>query len=215
MRLRFARTAAAANMSHLEQIKTLRNLAASSGLDCWPAKPGGGPAPKMAFGPSLPAGCESLCEYADLYLAQRCAEDVVKARLSAAGAGCFSLLSVKRVPVHFPSIEASVNAVRYFLEADAGGLSRGVLDAFFTLENAPYEKPGPSGEAETVNARPLILGAEPDPAGGIRLVLRFEPGRNIKPADALRVIAGRAVEIGRTVREELYWRNSGGGLEII
>jgi len=215
MRIRFARLAPAGNMSHLEQIRVFRDIAAASGLDCWPAKLGSGLVPKMAFGPALPTGCESLCEYADLYLAQSCKEETAMARLSSAVDGRFALLSVKRVPVYFPSIESSVNAVRYLVEADLNDLSRERVDAFLARESAPYTKPAAEGAGETIDARPLILGAELISAGSVRLVLKFEPGKNIKPADAAGVITGRAVEPVRTVREELYWRDSAGRLEII
>ena len=216
MRLKFARLEGAATMSHLEQIKAFRSIAAASGLDCWPAK-AGSPVPKMAFGPALPGGYESRCEYADLYLAQSCKEDVVRAKLSAVKPEFFSLLSAKRVPVHFPSIEASVGAARYLIEADLKGeVTQESLDAFFARESAPYEKIGSTGVSETIDARPLVLSAELDAAAGsLALTLRILPGKNIKPEAALGVIAGKDVKIKRIVREELYWLDSKGGLEVI
>jgi radical SAM-linked protein len=217
MRLRFARLAGAGNMSHLEQIKELRRMAAGSGLDCCPAKHGGKPVPKMAFGPALSAGCESRCEYADLYLAQSCPESAVMARLSAAGSEAFALLSVKRVPVFFPSIESSVSAARYLIEADLKDrMSQGSVDAFFARENAPVERTDPSGVSRTIDARPLVLGAELDAAAGtLRLTLKLEPGKSVKPAEALELMAGREVAVKRLVREELFWLDSKGRLEII
>ena len=83
MRLRFERLEGAAGMSHLDQIKALREMAAASGLDCMPVKHGRNLVPKMAFGPALSLGHGSRCEYADLYLAQSCKEDVVRAKLEA------------------------------------------------------------------------------------------------------------------------------------
>ncbi|HBB67775.1 MAG: hypothetical protein A2X28_03760 [Elusimicrobia bacterium GWA2_56_46] len=216
MRLRFARLEGAERMSHLEQIKAFRGIAAASGLDCWPAKAGSA-VPKMAFGPALPGGYGSRCEYADLYLAQSCKEEVVRAKLSAVLPGSFSLLSARRVPVHFPSIEASVGAARYLIETKLDGeISRESLDAFLARESAPYEKTGPAGVSGTIDARPLVLSAELDAAtGSLALTLRVLPGKNIKPEAALGVIAGKEVEIKRIIREELYWLDSKGGLEVI
>ncbi len=217
MRLRFARLDGAWDMSHLEQIKELRRIAAGSGLDCCPAKHGGKPVPKMAFGPALSVGCESRCEYADLYLAQSCQESVAMARLSAVGSGSFALLSVKRVPVFFPSVEASVSAARYLIEADLKeSISQGAVDAFFARESAPVDRTDSAGAARTIDARPLVLNAELDAdAGSLRLTLKLEPGKSVKPAEALQLMAGRAVPIKRLVREELFWLDSKGRLEII
>ena len=217
MRLRFARLAGAGDMSHLEQIKELRRMAAGSGLDCCPAKHGGRPIPKMAFGPALPAGCESRCEYADLYLAQSCPESVAMARLSAAGSETFALLSVKRVPVFFPSVEASVSAARYLIEADLkNSISQCFVDAFFALASAPVDRTDSAGAVRTIDARPMVLDAELDAAAGtLRLTLKLEPGKSVKPAEALKLMAGREVAIKRLVREELFWLDSKGRLEII
>ncbi len=217
MRLKFARLEGAAAMSHLDQIKALRDIAAASGLDLMPAKHGRNPVPKMAFGPALSQGCESRCEYADLYLAQPCKEEVVKAKLEAVCTLAFALLSVKRVPVFFPSIEASVSAAGYLIEiAPEDGFSQSVVDAFLSRTSAAHEKVRPDGAVETIDVRPLVLSAVFEAAaGGLRLTLKSDPGRNIKPEAALRVIAGREVMVKRVVREELYWLDSKGKLEVI
>ena len=217
MRLRFARLKGAAGMSHLEQIKALRDMAAASGLDCSPARQGKNLVPKMAFGPALSAGYESRSEYADLYLAQTCKEEVVSAKLSAVKSEACSLLSVKRVPVYFPSIEASVSAVQYLIEADFQGVvSQAAVEAFLALGTAPYTRKKADAPDETVDVRPPVISAELDPAAGsLRLVLRLEPGKNVKPIEVLNVIAGAELKINRVVREELYWLDSKGRLEVI
>ncbi|MFA6433470.1 MAG: TIGR03936 family radical SAM-associated protein [Elusimicrobiales bacterium] len=218
MRLRFARLEGAAGFSHLEQIRALRELAAGSGLDCMAAAHGKALVPKMAFGPALPQGYGSRCEYADLYLAQPCAQSVARAKLEAAATGPFVLLSVKRVPVFFPSIEASVSAAGYLVEADfKGKLSREAIDAFFARSSAPYVNMKPKGAAaETIDARPLVLGADLDAAAGVlRLTLKLEPGKNIRPEAAAGVMAGRELAIKKVVREELYWLDSQGKLEAL
>jgi len=217
MRLKFARLAGAANMSHLDQIKALRGMAAASGLDCMPSGQTRNFVPKMAFGPALSQGYESRCEYADLYLAQQCKEDVCRVKLEAVKSEAFGLLTVKRVPIFFPSIEASVSAAGYIIEADfKGEFSQAMLDAFLARTSVRYEKVKSTGDVETIDMRPLILGAELDEGAGIlRLTLKMEPGKNIKPEAALNVMAGREIKIKKVVREELYWLDSKGKLEVI
>ena len=204
-------------MSHLDQIKALREIAAASGLDLMPAKHGRNLVPKMAFGPALSQGCESRCEYADLYLAQPCKEEVVKAKLDAVLSDAFALLSVKRVPVFFPSIEASVSAAGYLIEIDPQeAFSQSAVDEFLARTSAIHERVRSDGAPETIDVRPLVLSAGFEAAaGGLRLTLKSEPGKNIKPEAALRVIAGREIKIKKVVREELYWLDSKGKLEVI
>ena len=217
MRLRFARLEGAAGMSHLDQIRALRDMAAASGLDCMPAKHGRDLVPKMAFGPSLSLGYESRCEYADLYLAQPCKEDIVRMKLEAVKPKAFALLSVKRVPVFFPSIEASVSAAGYLIEADfKEEFSQGAVDAFFSRISAPYEKVKSTCAAQIIDVRPLVLDAKFDAeAGTLRMTLKMEPGKNVKPEAVLAVMAGREIKIKKVVREELYWLDSLGKLEVI
>ena len=52
-------------------------------------------------------------------------------------------------------------------------------------------------------------------AGAMRLRLKLEPGRSVKPAEVLCLMAGEEVPVRRLVREELFWLDSKGKLEII
>jgi len=214
--LKFARLGPAKDMSHLEQIKALRARAAGSGLKFCPAKVGGAQVPKMAFGPAVSVGHESLCEYADLYLEEFVREDAVLEKLKPLDDAHFQLLSARRIPVFFPSIEAAVNAAEYFLEAGfPEGFSQASVEAFMTLKSLPYEKVKPSGESKTLDARTPVLAASCDQAGGLlKLTLRLAPGRNVKPELVAELMCGGKPVFRRIVRKELYWFDSGGKLEV-
>lgn len=214
IRLKFARLAKAANLSHLEQIKALRGLAAASGLRYLPMKQGKGMAPKMAFGPAISVGYESRCEFADLYLAEFVRDADAERRLRSVGSELYELVSAKRVPLLFPSIEAAVNAVEYTIEAGfPAGFSQKDIDAFLARPEALYEKVKTTGEKETIDVKPLIQSAEYDPAASaLKLVLRFVPGKNVKPEAVLGMIVPAAIK--RIVRRELYWLDSNGKLQV-
>lgn len=216
IRLKFARLAPAKELSHLEQIKALRGRAAACGLKFCQAKAGGAAAPKMAFGPAVSVGHESLCEYADLYLEEFVREEAAAEKLRPLDDGNFSLISARRVPVFFPSIEAAVNAAEYFMEADfPAGFSQAAVDAFMALKNVAWDKVKPSGERKTLDARAPVLSASFDPAGSLlKVTLKLEPGRNIKPETAAELMAGAKPGFRRIVRKELYWFDSGGKLEV-
>lgn len=216
IRLKFARLAPAKDLSHLEQIKTLRARAAASGLKVCPAKAGGGCAPKMAFGPAVSVGHESLCEYADLYLEEFAREEAAAESLRRLDDASFSLVSARRIPVFFPSIEAAVNAAEYFLEGEfPASFGQQALDAFMALKELPWEKVKPSGERKTLDARGPVLAASYDPATALlKLTMRLVPGRNIKPETVAELMCGSKPVFRRIVRKELYWFDSGGKLEV-
>ncbi len=216
IRLKFARLEAAKDLSHLEQIKILRGRAAACGLKFCPAKAGGQPMPRMAFGPAVSVGHESLCEYADLYLEEFAREAAAAEKLLPLDDAYFRLVSARRIPVFFPSIEAAVNAAEYFLEGEfPAGFSQAAVDAFMALKNLPYEKVKPSGERRLLDARTPVLAASFDIGSALlKVTLKLEPGRNVKPEIVAELMSGGKPVFGRIVRRELYWFNSGGRLEV-
>ncbi len=216
IRFKFARLAAAKDLSHLEQIKILRGRAAACGLKFWPAKNGGAMVPRMAFGPAVSVGHESLCEYADLYLEEFSRDAAALERMQPLDDGRFRLLSARRIPVFFPSIEAAVNAAEYFMEAGfQPGFSQAAVDAFMALKELAYEKVKPSGERKTLDARAPVLAASFSPeAGLLKLTLKLVPGLNVKPEIVAGLMSGAAPVFRRIVRKELYWLDSSGKLEV-
>jgi len=216
IRLKFARLAPSRDLSHLEQIKILRDRAAACGFKFSPAKAGGKIMPRMAFGPAVSVGHESLCEYADLYLEEFAREAAVAEKLQPLDDECFRLVSARRIPVFFPSIEAAVNAAEYFMEGEfPADFSQAAVDVFMALKNVPYEKVKPSGERKALDARTPVLAASFDPAASLlKVTLKLEPGKNVKPEIVAELMSGGKPVYRRIVRKELYWFNSGGKLEV-
>jgi radical SAM-linked protein len=170
----------------------------------------------MAFGPAVSVGHESLCEYADLYLEEFARDAAVLEKLQPLDDERFRLLSARRIPVFFPSIEAAVNAAEYFMEgAFPAGFSQASVDAFLALKTLPFEKVKPSGERKTLDARLPVLAASFDQATSLlKTTLRLAPGRNVKPETVAELMGGGKPAFSRIVRKELYWFDSGGKLEV-
>ena len=122
------------------------------------------------------------------------------------------------VKTHFEelTIEAAANAAEYFLEGGfPEGFSQAAVDAFMALKDLPYEKVKPSGEKKTLDARKPVLAASFDQASGLlKLTLKLEPGRNVKPETVAELMCGGKPVFRRIVRKELYWFDSGGKLEV-
>lgn len=191
LRVRVSRKGEARFLSHLEQIEALRRalrradlpLAYTSGFH---------PQMKCAFGPAISVGYESDCEYFDLDLAGRLSPEEFRARFEPQLPEGFSLASVKRVPVFFPSLEASFNRADYevripaaFLEGRGAEEWRTELEKFLERPDLSLEKVR-KGARSQVLIRPLIVEArwENIPGGGeagLFLALKFGPGKNVKP----------------------------------
>ena len=216
IRLKFARLEPARNMTHLEQLKVLRSRAVASGLKYRPAKAGAALMPRMAFGPAISVGYESLCEYADLYLDEFVKEDEVREKMLPLDDERFRQASARRIPVFFPSIEAAVNAAEYFLEGTfPAGFSQAAVDSFAALKSVPYEKVKPSGERKSLDARAPLLSASWDATAGLlKLTLKLSPGGNVKPEIVAELMAGGRPELKRILRKELYWQDSEGKLVV-
>jgi hypothetical protein len=161
-------------------------------------------------------GHESLCEYADLYLEEFAREESAVERVRPLDDARFTLISARRIPVFFPSIEAAVNAAEYFMEAGfPEGFSGASVDTFMAKKSVPWEKLKPSGESRTLDARAPVLSASYDPAVSLlKVTLKLEPGKNVKPETVAELMAGVRPDFRRIVRKELYWFGSGGKLEV-
>jgi len=271
MRLRFARRNEAMVLTQLQQIKALRKIVLNSGLPV--VLTGRSGIPKIAFGPAISLGYESLCEYADLYLAVYVSEKDVFSKIASVlpsfapqpeadgalkgpspaesllseadlsssvpppnadgtskGPGPaklllseadlsvgFELLDVKKIPIHFPSVESLVNVSEYIISGDmALRCSREKIAAFVAGETINVVKNKPGGEKETINLKPLIIEFEPFQKG-VRLLLRFGPKKNIKPEIVVSLCSGMDnagvcnPESGLSViRKALYWEDVSG-----
>ena len=214
LRLRIARHGAAAAFSQLEQIRAFREMALASGLPCLvPGKA----SPKMSFGPAVCAGYESEAEYVDLYLSAPVAQAEAVAKISAAAKDGFVVLSVKKVPVHFPSLESLMNAAEYEIRGDFGPQAAQSLERFVSCSAIPVVKTKPAGTQECIDARPLIISMALCAPQTLHMVLRFGPGRTLKPERIvchwLGIDAQSAAAGGLTVlRKQLYWESSEGVL---
>jgi radical SAM family uncharacterized protein/radical SAM-linked protein len=191
LRVRFARSGDVRFLSHLEQIETIRRalrradfpLAYSMGFH---------PQMKCAFGPAISVGYESDCEYFDLDLAARLSPEEFRDRFAAQMPEGFRLVSVSRVPVFFPSLDASINRVDYEVRIPAHFMAgrpfeewQGELKKFLAQPDLALEKIR-KGSRVRIPLGPLVAEARLDRAAGgfggtLFLSLKFGPGKNVKP----------------------------------
>ncbi|MFH1723400.1 MAG: TIGR03936 family radical SAM-associated protein [Elusimicrobiota bacterium] len=186
-RARLARRGEARRLTHLAQIESLRRALLASGLPIVMDRRRRRPRPKLAFGPAISVGYESLAEYFDLLLDAALAPKQVSSALAPALQTGLSMVGVRRIPLFFPSLDASVNVVRYEIRGVFPDDGAGTLEDFLRREEIVIEKLKKGGtRVERVDARPLILNMALTAPGCLGLTLRFGPKQTVKPEALVR-----------------------------
>ncbi|MFH1618968.1 MAG: TIGR03936 family radical SAM-associated protein [bacterium] len=217
IRLKFSRKGPASRLSHLEQIRELRKTAEASGLPCACVKRGKNRTAKISFGPAISVGYESLCEYADIYLRSAVGEAEAGEKIGAAFSPGLEVIRVRRIPLHFPSIESLVNVAEYEIRGKfPEHYGTDALRRFLDRSEIIFVKTKPDGTKETINVRPLVLSMETDGAGTAGLMLRYGPKRNVKPERVLALSLDTEPDPDwKVLKKGLYWESPGGMLKTL
>ncbi|HOI42475.1 MAG TPA: DUF2344 domain-containing protein [Elusimicrobiales bacterium] len=212
-RMRFERRGAAGGEGHLGLIRELKALVAGSGLDYYGSRgPAAGP-PRMAFGPAGGAGHGSLCEYADAWFSRLYREEELRAALSPGTAG-LALAALKRVPLLFPSIEASASVARFELDfSSAPPEAERRVEEFLSASEFMAEREK-KGETVRYDLRPAVLAASWEAsANRLRADLRLRAGG--RPEVLASALFGPSAPPFTVLRAGLYWEDSSGKLREI
>lgn len=221
VRVRFARSGVASQMSHIQQIETFRRAIGSSP---WPVARSQGkrPKPKMSFGPAIAVGYESEAEYADVEMESRLdlasAAESLQPRLPDG----IRVLSVRSIPRFFPSLENSVNVIAYDVVSQLVAGRDGDWRRFWEKETFPVTKKKGTGE-EIVDARRAVRAWRLN-GDAVSLELRIGPKRTLKPERIVQAVLGLAdpdVAMGtetcrvRVIRKSLFLEKGTGELAEI
>jgi radical SAM-linked protein len=219
MRLRFSRTGKAKWISHLEQIRILREIVKNSGVDYTHQNFKKTVIPKMSFGPAIPAGYQSESEYADLFLHSRTEEEEVYSQIKKSSMEGLDLLQIKRIPLRFPSIELLINTAEYEISGNPiGQIAKNDISEFLDKESILIVKTKPNGLSETIDAKRLIIRLEKENDETLKLLLGFGPKQNVKPEKIVSRLLNiedekSLLENMNFLRKQLYWRNDLGELQ--
>ncbi len=177
-----SRLGEARNLTHLAQIELLRRAVLASGLPAVMDKRRKRPRPKLAFGPAISKGYESLAEYFDLELTSRASAEEVWAALGETLSSGFAVTKVRRIPRYFPSLDASINVVRYVIRGTFPKTAQASLERLLSSKEIVVQKIKDGGaRIEKIDARPLIIQMTLSSPCVLRLTLRFGPKRTVKP----------------------------------
>lgn len=203
----------ASRLTHLGQIEMLRRAVMHSGLPAATDRRRR-PRPRLAFGPAIALGYESLAEYFDLELTKGLPAREVASALSEVLDCGFALRAVRRIPRFYPSLDASINVVRYEICGPFPRGSAAELERFLARKEIVIQKIKEGGaRVEHIDARPLIREMVLSAPDCLRLTLRFGPKRTLKPEALLKEWLGTAALGGfRVLRKDLLSETSEGEL---
>jgi radical SAM family uncharacterized protein/radical SAM-linked protein len=176
LRLRFVKKGIIKYISHLEQIEVFRRAVRRAGLPI--AFTGGfSPQVKSSYGPPLSIGQESSSEYMELYFNEYVDVEVVKLEISKVLPDGYSLISVKKIPLLFPSIDRLANVSEYKIK-NIDVLQKDI-DEFLLQDKIVVIKTKKDKILE-IDAKPLIRLLKIE-NNDLILQLRFRSGKTIKP----------------------------------
>lgn len=216
MRIRLSRSGEARALTHRQQIDLLR--AALRRLP-WPLATAGakGKALRVAFGPAVSVGYESQAEYMDVDLTAARDPGALERELTAVLPRGYACLSVKKIPPRFPSLEQTLNVGEY----KVAGLPLAPADmeakaAAFQSRPACVIAKKKGDRVEMIDAKPLVREMVFD-GDRARLLMRFGPGKNLKPERVLQHILELTEEqmnLLSVTRLALYAELPGGRLAL-
>ncbi len=217
-RVRLSRSGPAAMLTHLRHIEIVRRAIEASG---WPASRTQAKKPKLkvAFGPAISVGYESVAEYVDVELVSRLDPAKAKEDLQKSLPDGYGVVAVKSIPRFFPSLEETLNAARYTLTSPAFEGTREKWETFWASERFMVVKKK-SDREEVIDARACVKSWSLT-GDALDIVVRFGPGRTLKPERIAQAVCGLAdadIEMGgpacrvRVKREQFYLEKPGGEL---
>lgn len=162
------------------------------------------PLPRFAFGPALPVGVESSCEFVDIDLTEPLDAGVVRAALAEQLPDGMMFTTGETISLRAPSIASLITAFRYHVDVrplingDRGGWIQDRIAAFETATDLQVRKHTKEGE-RTVNARPFV-DALAFADGTVDTTILFGPSGTLKPTDVLAAILGLDPATARALR---------------
>lgn len=207
LRIRFGRKGMMRFLSHLEQIEVFRRTIRRANLPV-PFTSGFNPQLKMSFGPAISVGYESESEYIELDLTQKVDLIEIETKIKSVLPGDFKLLSIKKIPLFFPSLDSLINLVNYKagIEIPEQKITELLAKTEIIVEKRKKDR------IENIDIRPLIKQLKND-NGLLFLQLKYGPKKNIKPEKIIQQLTGlsendvKLVIINRT--ELLIEKNDG------
>jgi len=205
VRIRWSKLGRLVALSHLETMHALLRAIRRARLPVAYSQ-GYHPKPRVSFGPALPVGVESVCEYMDLELVGAVDPADVLSRLSGELPDGLRALDAVVVDPRAPSIGEALRAVHYRAEFQGDGWGEDLLSdriaAFTGADQAVVTRAGPPKNrnrkrrkvAETkrreIDLKQIVTHLAVEGPGRVSFSLRADPSGSAKPAEVLGAVFG-------------------------
>ena len=187
-RIRYSKTGDLRMLSQLEIMNTFMRALKRAQMPTAFSE-GFHPHPKISFGPALPVGMESICEYMDVEFTRPFPPDQFKDPMNRCLPEGIKVLHAEEIPYHTPSLNSSI--LFYAYEIQLSGIEISSLQETFQLSNLGelwsrrvVEKDGRKILRE-INARPFIEDIRWMEKDLLFLLLRSKGGECCRPSDVL------------------------------
>ena len=208
VRIRYAKLGRLVALSHLETIHTLVRAVRRARLPVAFSQ-GYHPKPKVSFGPALPVGVESLCEYIDLELVGPADASHAADRLARELPEGLRVLEASTFDPREPSLIEAQRAVHYRVEFPADGPPEAELvrrvEGFLAAERSVVTREKPPRDPRTrrdrvagprakeIDLKQIVTHLAVEGQGSVAFSLRADPSGSAKPAEVLAAIFGDGV----------------------
>ena len=213
VRLCFSKTGESRFLSHLETVRVFSRAARRAKLPIRYSQ-GFHPQPKIAFGPALPVGIESLAEYVDMEFTDTIAASAVQDRLNRALPQGIDIFAGEEISLKTPAITDSLYETSYTVpcvgEATLDNAAPSDLAAavtrFLNHRSVEYVR-FCKGKKTTGDMRPAIAGLSLSDGRILTITIRAQRSRNVRPSEVLEVLfglpegAGNSLSICKTKME--------------
>ena len=205
LRVRYSKTGRLVALSHLETMHAILRALRRAHLPMAYSQ-GFHPKPKVSFGPALPVGVESRCEYLDLELTGVQEESAIAARLAPVLPPGLTVEEVRPLDPRAPSISASLRAVHFVAEfpADwsderiAAAIARFEASSQATVRRAPPRKGKDrkrgekiaQGKAREIDLKDIVTHLALEGELRVAFSLKADPSGSAKPAEVLAAVFG-------------------------
>ncbi len=206
VRLRYAKQGRLVALSHLELMHTLLRAVRRAGLPVAFSQ-GYHPKPRVSFGPALPVGVESVCEYLDLEIIGPADAREAGARLARELPDGLTILAAEPLDPRATSVSEAQRAVHYRAEFPEDSWDEAALkervEGFLGAEQSVVTRAAPQknrarGRNHKVAARKereidlkrLVTHLAVEGPGVVAFSLRADPSGSAKPAEVLAAIFG-------------------------
>jgi len=205
VRIRYTKTGRLVALSHLETMHAILRALRRAGLPMAYSQ-GYHPKPKVSFGPALPVGIESHCEYLDLELVGIQDPAGIAARIAAALPPGLALEEARPLDPRATSISASQLAVHFIAEFPEVWTQEALAERIRSFEEAAQStvhrttppkgrdrKRGEKiaqGKAREIDLKDIVTHLALEGEGRVTFSLKADPSGSAKPAEVLAAIFG-------------------------